>query len=54
MYLLTGTVCLPICIGSMCMLSTSGGQKIVFDPLEMELQMAVSCYISAQNNPSTL
>lgn len=43
------SVCLHMCLCTMCMSGDQRGPKAASDPLEGELQMVVSCHISARN-----
>lgn len=41
-------LCLLVCSCSMCMLNAHGGPKSALDPVELELQMLVSCYVDSE------
>lgn len=40
---------LSVCLCAMCVPGTHGGQKRTSDPLELELDMVVSCHASTRN-----
>ena len=42
-------LCLHVCIYMCICLVTHRGQKRALEPLELELQMVVSCYVGARN-----
>jgi hypothetical protein len=43
--------CMSVCVpyGSMCVPGVQRGQKRAWDPLELELQMALSCHVGSGN-----
>lgn len=58
-YLLFYVVCKIVLITCKCLCTTGvpgayGGRKKVCGPLELELGMAVSCYVGAGQSPRTL
>lgn len=42
------------CVGTMCVLGSSGSQKKTSDPLELELQRVVSCHVGTKNRTQVL